>query len=56
MVDDQITGDDEEHVDADKAAGNEGNVCVKGNDGEHRDRTQTVDVGNAVRFAAGGGV
>ena len=41
---DKIAGDDEEHVDADKPAGNAGQAGVEQQDRHDRDRPQPVDV------------
>jgi hypothetical protein len=48
VIDDQVAGDDEEHVDADEAAGHTRDAGVKGNHRQHGDGAQAVDVGDAA--------
>jgi len=41
-VGNQVAGQDEEHVDAEKPAGHPGEALVKGHDGQHRKRAHAV--------------
>ena len=49
---DQEARDDEEHVDADEAAGQRADARVIQHDGNDRDRPEPVDVGTVVVHSA----
>mgnify|MGYP006961786297 CR=1 FL=1 len=49
---DQVTGDDEEHVDTDESALRKAEARVEENDRQDRDGSQAVDVGTVLWHAS----